>query len=93
MRVKTGLPNLRKSARGKPCTLLLPGCQPGPGNETVVLCHRKGGGMGMKSDDTNAVYGCYSCHTKLDGAESDLPESYDVIFERALKLTRKLQPT
>lgn len=31
--------------------------------------------------------GCYSCHTQLDGVESDLPATYDEIFEAALERT------
>ena len=80
---------LRKAARGAPCFLRLPGCSPGPDNETVVLCHRKGGGMGMKQPDTEAVTGCYSCHQKLDGPASKLPGDYDEIFERAKALTHE----
>ena len=82
---------LRKHARGAPCSLNLPRCAPGPENETVVLAHHKGGGV--KSDDMEAVTACYSCHTLLDGAESDLllltGESYEQIFERAKAKTHR----
>ncbi len=78
--------NLRDEARGRPCTLRLPGCSPGPQNETVVLCHREGGGTAGKSDDANAVLGCFACHSQLDSA---LPD-YDRIFERALRRTHAI---
>lgn len=60
---------LRKSARGKPCTLRFPGiCN--HDWSTVVLAHvtEKGNhGMGLKPPDTSAVYACSSCHDVLDG--------------------------
>lgn len=59
---------LRDSARGRSCTLRLPGC--GHEDGTVVLAHLPCGqkGMGMKSPDQMAVFACYSCHAQLDGA-------------------------
>ena len=58
---------LRDSARGEECTLqIFPYCNQNP--ETVVLCHLpSGSGMGQKSHDWFAVYGCSSCHDILDG--------------------------
>lgn len=67
--------------------LNLSGCAPGPENETVVLAHRRGAGMGRKHPDELAVLACYSCHCALDGPESDLPDTYDNIFNRALSRT------
>lgn len=81
--------NLRKAARRAPCFIRLPGCAPGLDNETVVLCHRKGGGVARKVSDEDAVTGCFNCHLKLDGPESSLPEPYDAIFDRAKRLTHK----
>ena len=40
----------------------------------------------MKSDDLEAVLGCYQCHLKLDG---DMPD-YDRIFNRAKNLTHNI---
>lgn len=59
---------LRGSARGKTCTLRLPGC--GHDDGTVVLAHLPCGqkGAGMKSPDQMAVFACHSCHMQLDGA-------------------------
>ena len=60
-------PKLTKSARGEDCTLqIYPYCNGNP--ETVVLCHLpSGSGMGQKSPDWFAVYGCSSCHDIIDG--------------------------
>ncbi|WP_261462338.1 DUF1364 domain-containing protein [Serratia proteamaculans] len=59
---------LRDSARGQCCTLQIPGiCNGNP--ETTVLCHLPSSthGMGYKSDDYWAVFGCSSCHDVIDG--------------------------
>lgn len=59
---------LRDSARGQCCTLQIPGiCNGNP--ETTVLCHLPSNthGMGYKSDDYWAVFGCSSCHDAIDG--------------------------
>ncbi len=56
------------SARGRCCTLLIPGiCNANP--ETTVLCHLPSitHGMGYKSDDYWAVFGCSNCHDVIDG--------------------------
>lgn len=58
---------LRDSARGKDCTLRIPGvCCGDP--ETTVLAHLPHGGrsMGQKAPDTHAVYACANCHDVLD---------------------------
>ncbi|WP_265554899.1 DUF1364 domain-containing protein [Serratia grimesii] len=59
---------LRDSARGECCTLQIPGiCNGNP--KTTVLCHLPSNthGMGYKSDDYWAVFGCSSCHDVIDG--------------------------
>ncbi|NWA20322.1 DUF1364 domain-containing protein [Serratia liquefaciens] len=59
---------LRDSARGQCCTLQIPGiCNGNP--ETTVLCHLPSNthGIGYKSDDYWAVFGCSSCHDAIDG--------------------------
>ncbi len=63
---------LRKSARGEECTLQIhPYCNGNP--ETVVLCHLpSGSGMGQKSPDWWAAYGCSACHDVIDGRSGDL---------------------
>ena len=64
------LKKIRDSARGQDCMVELPGCSPGPGNETVVFAHYNEPGHGMmggKSDDCSGAYACNSCHDALDG--------------------------
>jgi hypothetical protein len=59
---------MRESARGEDCTLQIPGvCNGNP--ETTVLCHLpdESKGMGRKSDDICAAYGCSDCHDAIDG--------------------------
>lgn len=59
---------LRDSARGQDCTLRLPGvCSFDPAR--TVLCHLPVGmkGMGLKSPDLFAVFGCDNCHAVVDG--------------------------
>jgi hypothetical protein len=68
---------LRNSARGQPCTLQTSYCS---GNtETVVLCHcpSEWKGMGNKSPDWIAAFGCFECHTAMDQHRFDAPtEAY-----------------
>jgi len=57
---------LRKSAKGRECQIRIPGiCN--HNNETVVLCHLGGAGMGLKNDDLFGAFGCSSCHDAVDG--------------------------
>jgi hypothetical protein len=60
---------LRDFAKGKECTLRLPGiCNFNP--ETTVLAHLPCGqkGVGMKSPDHFAIHCCSACHSEIDGA-------------------------
>ena len=63
---------LRDSARGEDCTLQIhPYCNGNP--ETTVLCHLpSGSGMGQKSPDWFAVYGCSDCHDVIDSRKGVL---------------------
>lgn len=67
MSIKRKYQKLRDSARDEECTLQIhPYCNGNP--ETVVLCHLpSGSGMGQKSPDWFAVYGCSACHDIIDG--------------------------
>ena len=71
--------NLRKLARGRECTVRLPGiCN---GNcETTVLAHfRLAGisGMGHKSPDAIGAWACSSCHDAIDRrSHMDLDRDY-----------------
>lgn len=58
---------LRKSARGQPCSLRLPGiCN--HRDETTVLAHLPGigKGVGSKVSDLHAAFACSSCHDAID---------------------------
>ena len=59
---------IRKSARGQPCTLRVPGvCTGDP--ETTVACHVQAPGMGVmggKASDLHVIHACASCHAVLD---------------------------
>ena len=59
---------IRKSARGKECTLRFPDiCNRNP--ETTAWCHSNrladGKGMGLKARDEEGCYGCSDCHALL----------------------------
>lgn len=66
---------LRDSARGQECTLRLVNvCNWNP--ETVVLAHiGRDRGVGIKCNDTMAVFACSACHAEIDGANRFKHES------------------
>lgn len=76
---------LKNSARGQDCTLRLIGtCNSNP--ETTVLAHiGRSRGMGIKCDDSFAVFACSSCHSKID---RDSKESNASDLIRALEETQ-----
>lgn len=58
----------RQSARNQPCLIRLPGCLHDAA--TTVLCHYAlsgYSGMGLKSPDQMAAFGCANCHAIVDG--------------------------
>lgn len=61
--------NLRKAARGRECTIRIPGvCNFNP--ESSVLTHYRLGGLcgtGIKPNDLVAAIGCDCCHAAVDG--------------------------
>lgn len=71
--------NLRKEARGRECTVRIPGhCNGNP--ETSVLAHyRTAGtcGTGCKPDDTQAAIACNGCHDVIDGRTKTTDFTYD----------------
>ena len=88
----------RANAKGQPCTLMLPGCYPGPENEQVQLCHLRmngAAGIGQKPDDSEAVFACTHCHDLLDGRKHLIPELrsqlHSGVILRALQLTLRAQ--
>lgn len=59
--------NLRKEAKGRECMIRLSVCNGNP--ETTVLCHYRLigiSGIGMKSPDLIAAWGCSECHDAVD---------------------------
>ena len=83
---------LRNSARGKNCTLRIPGvCNSNP--ETTVLAHVPCGlsGWGMKGPDNISCYACSDCHDAIDGRNFQATahwDAYDLI--RAVSETQTL---
>jgi Protein of unknown function (DUF1364) len=78
---------LRDSARGRDCTMELPGiCNHDP--EKVVLAHLPSPvkGMRTKSDDWHAVFCCSSCHDYMDQHPSPAMVTFQM---RALQRTQK----
>lgn len=56
---------LTKSARDEECQIRIPGvCN--RKNETTVLAHLEGGGMGGKMNDIHGAYACSDCHDSVD---------------------------
>ncbi len=71
--------NLRKQAKGRGCTVRLPGvCN--HNSETVVLAHIRMlgvSGMGLKADDLLGAWACSACHDAIDRrAHTDLDRDY-----------------
>lgn len=71
--------DLRKEAKGRNCTVWLPGiCNHNP--ETVVLAHIRMigiSGMGLKADDLLGAWACSACHDAIDRrAHTDLDRDY-----------------
>lgn len=77
--VGVSMANLRKEARGRECTVRIPGhCNGNP--ETSVLAHyRLAGtcGTGCKPDDTQAAIACNGCHDVIDGRTKTTDFTYD----------------
>ena len=77
----------RKSAKGQPCQVRIPGvCN--FDDSTTVLAHLNGGGMGLKRNDIHGAFCCSSCHDVLDG-RATLPKSLYV--KRAEDLLRDIK--
>lgn len=80
---------IRESARGESCSLRVsPKCQDG---ETVVLCHLNSNyrGVGIKSPEIFAVYGCYWCHQELDASRVGADDQLRALMETQMKLVNK----
>lgn len=88
---------IRKSAKGEECTIRLPYvCN--YDTATTVLCHSNeladGKGMGLKSPDSKAAYGCSACHDVIDGRrprpEGLSRELVDSLFREAIAHTNRI---
>lgn len=80
---------LRDSAKGKDCTLRIPGvCSFNP--ETTVLAHLPCGhrGTGIKGPDMIAVFACSACHDRIDARTSTAPAVTASDLLRALAETQ-----
>lgn len=76
--------NFRKAARGRPCTLRVPGvCNRNP--ETTVLAHinTEFKGVALKSPDLCAVRACSDCHDYVGDMVS--PEMRLIALEGLLR--------
>jgi hypothetical protein len=82
-----------KAARGRACTLRIPGvCNWNP--ETTVSAHsnlqRHGKGMGIKAHDIFSCHACSNCHSAIDGhlktdySKEELQDYWQRGFEETL---------
>lgn len=81
---------LRKSARGKECTVRIEHvCN--WNNETVVLAHLNSAGMGMKEKDLFGARACSDCHAWLDGgySKTHTKQERDLMHFEAMKRTQE----
>ena len=86
--MKIASKKVRDSARGKDCTVRMPGiCNFDPA--TTALAHIPCGqkGVGMKGFDTVAVYACSRCHDVIDGRAKGQVDWQDI--PRAIAETHK----
>ena len=69
---------LKNEAKGRECTIRIPGVCSG-NRETVVLCHLNnkrlfGVGTGQKVPDLFGAWGCSACHDVVDGRRGNPDE-------------------
>jgi hypothetical protein len=86
---------IRRAAHGEECTMQSPWCNHDP--ETTVLCHLNesfaGKGLGKKTDDTAAFFGCNgprSCHAWYDSNEAPYHDRIYYAFRAVVRTTRRL---
>jgi len=78
---------IREHAKGKNCTIRLPGiCNGDP--STTVFCHLNdsafGKGMGQKATDLAGFHGCFACHAYVDTGHGTKPLMSDAELEKAM---------
>lgn len=72
---------LRKSARGQQCMVRIPGiCN--FNQETTVLAHLGGAGMGIKSHDLHGAFCCSACHDEIDRRTRIVDAAYAELAHR-----------
>jgi len=71
---------ITRAARGQPCMIRLPGCT-GGGEDTVACHYRLSGfsGTGMKPPSGMPAWGCFVCHSIVDGREFRHRHSRDMV--------------
>jgi Protein of unknown function (DUF1364) len=84
---------LRNSAKGRNCEVRLPFiCN--RNNETTILAHLGGGGMGMKRNDMHAAFCCSDCHDVVDGRRNVYPDLHKseivIYFYQAIIRTQEI---
>jgi Protein of unknown function (DUF1364) len=84
---------LRNSAKNRDCQVRLPFvCN--YRNETTVLAHLGGAGMGIKRDDIHAAFCCSNCHDVIDGRvgfDTELNrEDIQIYFYQAIIRTQEI---
>ena len=86
-------PAIRRSARGQPCTLRVPGICSGDPEQTVGAHLRmfNTAGMGQKPDDLHMVDACANCHAALDNRArwAELALGYDDILRALIETQRR----
>lgn len=85
-------PKALAAARGRDCTLRIPGwCTSNP--ETTVACHANtsaaGKGMSIKAGDNAIAFGCAGCHRWLDTGPASADEK-TIEFHRAMLETQTI---
>lgn len=82
---------IRNSAKGQDCQVRLPGvCN--FNNETTILAHLNGAGMGLKHSDIHGAYCCSDCHDVLDGRRrfNCTPETLELWHLQGMVRTQKI---
>ena len=85
---------IRRSARGQPCTLRVPGvCTGDP--DTTVACHVQAPGMGTmagKQSDLHVIHGCSACHAVLDCRDrwADAAIGWDDVLRALIETQNRL---
>ena len=81
-----------RSAKGQPCTVRIPGiCRPAPENETTVLAHLNGYGMGGKHLSIHGAYACAECHDIVDNRKWHEFLTYDDVKRYHLEAVIRTQ--